>query len=85
MTPNIVPPPTEIAMIVLCGGGVCTTNYQQKFSSKLKKFVVSSTADAALWKKIRDHHKNIPIITTEGLMRNVMQQKIDFTGYKLCK
>lgn len=84
-TPNIVPPPNEIAMIVECGGGVYSNNYRKEFPSKFKKIVVSSTADAQLWNKIRIHHPGISIINTEGLMRNVMQQKIDFNGYKLCK
>lgn len=84
-TPNILPPPNEIAMIVECGGGVCSNDYHKEFSSKFRKLAVSSTTDASTWKKIRALHPGIPIISTECLMRNVMQQKMDFDGYKLCK
>lgn len=82
-TPNIVPPPEEIAAIVKCAGGKHSSDISYGVESKAIKFAISSQSDAKLWKQIRKLHPGIPIISTEGLMRNVLAQIMDFAPFKL--
>lgn len=70
-------------MIVKCAGGKHSNDIKYGIESKAKKIVISSQSDAKMWKEIRKLHPGVPIITTEGLMRNVLAQQIDFARFKL--
>lgn len=82
-TPNSQPVPNEIDELVQCGGGEFLFNPPDKFEPNDRVVLVTEKCDNRLWRKYQRMYGGIMIVSSEGFMQCVLQQKTNFKHYIL--
>lgn len=82
-TPNSQPVPNEIAELVRCGGGEFLFNPPDKFEINDCVVLITEKDDNRHWRKYQRMYDNIRIVSSEGFMQSILQQKINFKNYML--
>lgn len=82
-TPNAQPATEEICEIVECSGGKYGDSALIKCKSDAKAVLITHKKDKKLWPDYRRAHPDIQIVSSEGFMQSVVQQKINFSQYQL--
>lgn len=82
-TPNVQPTADEIAEIVECAGGKYASSVSIKRKANSKAILISHKKDSKLWPAYRESHPDVQIVSSEGFMQSVVQQKINFSHYIL--
>lgn len=84
-TPNVQPTELEIADIVGCCGGKYIGSPLSKRGQRTNAIVVliTSRKDRKLWDKYRTAYPDLQIVSGEGFMQSILQQKITFSKYFL--
>lgn len=73
----------EIAEIVECAGGKYADNPLKKRKPNTAAVLISHKKDSKMWKYYKDAHPDIQIVSSEGFLQSVMQQKINFSAHAL--
>lgn len=82
-TPNSQPVPNEIAELVRCGGGEFLFNPPAKFESNDRVVLVTEKDDNRLWRKYQRMYGDIMIVSSDGFMQSILQQKVNFKHFML--
>lgn len=78
-----MPTVVEICDIVECAGGKYANDAQVKCDKNRTAVLITDKKDRKLWKIYQDMHPGIQIVSSEGFMQSVVQQKIRFLEYTL--
>lgn len=82
-TPNAQPTTDEICEIVECAGGKYANSASMKRKPKAKAVLITHKKDKKLWPDYRRYHPDVQIVSSEGFMQSIVQQKINFPKYEL--
>lgn len=84
-TQHVQPTRDEIAEIVECSGGrysaSCPLDEPPRDKLNTKFVLISHKMDAKQWNKFRKPYPDIQIVSSEGFLQSVVQQKINFSQY----
>lgn len=77
------PTTDEISEIVQCSGGKFATNLSDTRKPNTKAVLISHKKDSKMWHLYQKVHPDIQIVSCEGFMLSVCQQKINFPDFVL--